>query len=534
MTDHGAPETVPKNYAMTEVLKRIEDLSVQETAQLKRRQNHDHSLIYRLPQELITEVLILAVDWSWWDVEKLRTLASVSTAWRDTILSCNRFWPVIDVMASEEARTVAMKRNREGPVDVWCWERPSESAIDKFMIDLQTVKPTRMRSILYEFCRQSRSFMDWLRSNTSNIIDIFLANLGMNVSEAHLDLSPEGPNLRHIDLRRMSLQWQSPRLSNLQTVFLANLSHNLPSVNHLYNILSSSPNLERLCLLDLVAPDDQALGSISAAAPPINLPVLKTLAFNSVSTAITRSIVPLIRTPACHTVMVRKLECPALVELQRGTIELVAKAITLSRTMQLKVEVDEGPYVHICSEPMIPKEWVYWAHDEPGVDIKLAIPSAEMLPRLWDYLGDRLRIHRAATRITSLEIEWEGQTFPFPFALLEHFTALTDLRFDERLGTTLQPLLQFLGGSGMNGVGSPFPLPNLSGLRFFAKTVPNWEECVNGTKELLERRYPALHDNIVSGDVQVLKDLCLPFPLVDALQNHTIMTSLDIGNVRGL
>ncbi|KAG8945677.1 hypothetical protein FRC00_009998, partial [Tulasnella sp. 408] len=533
--DNGAPGTLPEGGATTEVLERIKDLSVQETAEVKRRRNHEHSFMYRLPPELITEVLLLAVDWPWWEVEKLRALASVSTAWRDTILSCNRFWPVMDVMASEEARAVTMKRNREGPMDIWCWERPSESTVEKFMIDVQTLQPARVRFVLYEYCWPSRIFMDWLRDNTSSIVDIFLGNLGMSNSAAYLDLSPDGPNLRHIDLRRMSLQWQSPRLSNLQTLFLSNLNHNVPSVNHLYDILSSSPALERLCLLDVIAPDDQALGSVPSTTSPIDLPVLKTLAFDRVSNAITRGIIPLIRARDCDTVKIRERDPAPSLELQQATIELITKAITLSRILKLKAETYGGANLHICSEPVIAMEWVYWAHDQPGVDVTLLIPSEDMLPKLWGYLGDRLHSHGGASRITSLEVDWEGEAFPFPFALLEHCTALTELRFDERLGALLHPLLRFLGRGGINGgsmdVRSTFPLPNLSSLHFYARVLPSLDDCVNVTKELLEKRYPALQDNVRAADVQPLGDLYLPVTVVDSLKQCQVRTSLDIEKV---
>lgn len=534
ITDYGALEHVSAKDAMIGVLERIRDLFAWEMTKLKQRRNRDHSFIYRLPQELLTEILLLAVDWAWWGVEKLRILASVSTAWRNTIRCCHRFWPVMDVTASEEARAVAMKRNREGPVDVWCWDKPSILALDKFIIDLQTVKPARMRSVLYELRPESRSFMDWLRSNTSNIVDIFIANVGVEESAAYLELPSGGPNLRHVDLRGVSLQWQSPRLSNLHTLCLGDLSHKLPSLDDIYSILSSSPTLERVCFTNVVVPNDQALGSVPPSALPITLPVLKTLALNSVSTAITSNIVPLIRASACHTVIVQEWDLALSLELQETTIDLITKAITLSRTLKLKVEISDGTSVHICSAPAIARQWVYWAHEQPGIDIKLAIPSAAMVPRLWEYLGDTIKKH-GATRITSLEVDWAGQAFLFPFALLEHCPDLTELQFHDHSGTTLYPLLQFLGGriidrSGIN-LRPPLPLPSLASLTFDAKTVPNLDDCIRSTKAFLERRYPALPENVGTSDIEPLDDLHLPFHLVNALQQARVETSLDIEKV---
>ncbi|KIO27990.1 hypothetical protein M407DRAFT_22758 [Tulasnella calospora MUT 4182] len=74
----------------------------------------------------------------------------------------------MDVMASEEARAVVMKRNREGPLDVWCWDIPSKSALEKFITDVKTIWPTRVWSVLYEFRRQSRSFMNHLQAIMPN------------------------------------------------------------------------------------------------------------------------------------------------------------------------------------------------------------------------------------------------------------------------------------------------------------------------------------------------------------------------------
>lgn len=127
------------------------------TAKLNRLRNQEHSLMYRLPPELLVEILLLAVDWSRWSVGKLRALASVSTSWRDNILSCNRFWSVMDVLATEQARGIAMKRNPEGPVDLWCKGSPSLSALKSFINDVETINQTRLRSVVFH----RRPYSQW-------------------------------------------------------------------------------------------------------------------------------------------------------------------------------------------------------------------------------------------------------------------------------------------------------------------------------------------------------------------------------------
>ncbi|KAG8917722.1 hypothetical protein FRC00_013294, partial [Tulasnella sp. 408] len=354
----------------------------------------------------------------------------------------------------------------------------------------------------------------------------------MQQDKAYLKLSSEGPNLRHLDLHGTALEWESPRLAKLRTLCLRDLRDYLPDVDRLYIILSSSPELERLCLVNLLPVHNQGFGSIPASSPPVNLPVLQTLAFNYMPTPIQTSILPLIRAPACHTVIVREEEPPVSLELQETTIELIAKPISLSESLKLKLDVDDGAYLHFHSEPVVAREYVYWARDQPGVDVKLAILSTEALPRLWTFLGTTLRSHGGAPRITSLQVKWDGQEYPFPFTLLEHCRGLRSLKFINCSGTTLQPLVEFLGGNRIGGSSDSlehrFPLPSLTSLKFYVNVIPDLEECVRGTKYLLEQRYPALQDGLGASDVQVMTGLHLPSPVVHALRERGVATSLDL------
>ncbi|KAG9043682.1 hypothetical protein FS837_009250 [Tulasnella sp. UAMH 9824] len=531
MTDWGSLGTLSAKDSMIDVLGRIQDIFVKETAKLRRRRNEEHSSLCKLPQELLVEILLFSVDWRFWSVNSLQTLARVSTSWRDTILSCTRFWSVVDVAASPAAREVAMKRNLEGTVELRCGRYLGPSRVTSFVRDVKSVTPIRQRSVFYELRSGTSDFMDHLRSNNSTITDLLLSNLDVGPSEAYLELSEEGSNLRHVDLSGATLQWQSPRLAKLRTLCLRDLKSKIPSSNHLYTILSSSPQLERLCLMNIMSLYDRGLGSVPTPSPPIRLPHLKTLAFDYVPTPILTGIVPLIQALACHTVTVHEDEVPELLELQETTTELIAKPISLSKTLKLKLDVEDGTCLHIRPEPVIAKECVYWARDQPGVDVKLAIPSSQVLPPLWRVLGNALRSHGGASAITSLEVDWAGQEFQFPFTLLEHCPILASLRLIDYPGTTLYPLIQFLGGNSVGGSGvtsgQPFPLPNLNSFCFYAKTIPNLEDCVSVTKALLEQRYPVKRESDAAGDAKVLTDLRLPFPLVHAVQQHGVVTSLD-------
>ncbi|KAG8910090.1 hypothetical protein FRC01_006548 [Tulasnella sp. 417] len=537
MTGGNALETLSAKDSMIDIFQRIQDIFIKETAKLRGRRNREHSALCRLPQELLVEILLLSVDWRFWSVGSLHTLARVSTLWRDTILSCNRFWSVMDVAASPAAREVAMKRNQGGAVDLRCGRWLGTSKLTSFVHDVKSVAPIRARSVVYELRPGTSSFMEHLRSNNSTIIDLLLLNLGVGPPEAYLELSAEGSTLRHLDLLGSSLQWQSPRLAKLRTLCLRDLKSNIPQVDQLYTILSSSPQLERLCLINIVSLYERGLGSVPAGSPLVNLPVLKTLTFDYVPTPIITNILPLIRALACHTVTVYEEELPVLLELQETTVELIAKPVSLSKSLKLKLEIYDGIFLHIRSEPVVAKDCVYWARDEPGVDVKLAIPSIEVLPQLWSVLSSSLGSHGGAPNIAFLEVEWAGQEFPFPFTLLDHCPALTSLRFIDHPGTTLQPLIQFLAGEriGRSVVTSEdrFPLPILNSVSFYTQSIPNLESCISSTKILLEQRYPVSRDGVLAADAQVLTNLRLPFPLVHALQQNGVATSLDFKVIRG-
>lgn len=535
MKNGGALETLFEKDAMVDVLERIRDLFIKEAAKLRTRRNREHSPLGKLPQEPLVEILLLSVGWKSWSVGQLQTLARVSTSWRDTILSCNRFWLVVDTATSSAAREVAMKRNRGGLVDLRCRGSLGPSALTSFMHDIQRVQSIRAQSVLYELGPETSSFLDHLQSDTSTFIDLLLSNHGMRYDEAYLELSSEGPNLRHLDLHGTALQWESLRLTNLRTLCLRDLRDYIPGADRLYTILSSYPELERLCLVNLIQVHNQGFGSVPASSPPVNLPVLQTLAFDYIPVPISVSILPLIRASACHTVIIREEELPVALEPQETTIELIAKAISLSESLTLKLDVDDGACLHFHSEPVVAREYVYWASDQPGVDVKLAILSTEVLPQLWNFLGNMLGSHGGAPCITSLQVKWDGQEYPFPFKLLEHCTGLTSLKFINYSGTTLQPLIEFLRGNRIGGSADTlkhrFPLPSLTSLKFYVNVIPDLEECVRGTKDLLERRYPAVQDGLVASDVQVMNGLHLPSPVVRALRERGVATSLDLKKV---
>ncbi|KAG8946023.1 hypothetical protein FRC04_012142 [Tulasnella sp. 424] len=456
---------------MIGILERIVDVFTREAVKLKNRRNNEHLAIHRLPPEVFVEILLLAIDWSWWDTEKLRTLASVSTYWRDTIISCSRFWTPIDVMGNAKARRMAMKRNRTGPVDVWCWSRPEPEAMNAFMEDVQTVHSSRWRSILYDHRPETQVFLEHLRTQTSGLIDVLLFNPEVYGPAVSLELSQEGPHLRHID----------------------HIYHVIPHPEDLCQILSTSPRLERLCLIEVNSQEAHrnSQESLQTISHPISLPLLTVLAFDNASKSITSGLLPLIRATSCKTVIVKgEGEFSAILEPQERSLELIAQPIKASESLRLKLETEGEPHVHIHSEPAIAVEWAYWAFDKPGVDIKLAVRSADILARSWNQLTTVLKSCGGPSTITNIEIEWNSA-----YSWL---------------------------------------LPNVNTFIFHAESIRDLEECATEVKGLLETRYAEQKDGRTDQSIvspTPMEALKLPSVLVARLRAMKISTCLKFDDV---
>ncbi|KAG8946020.1 hypothetical protein FRC04_012139 [Tulasnella sp. 424] len=461
-------------------------------------------------------------------------------------MSCSRFWPVIDVMASEKARRMAMKRNKNGPVDVWCWSQPESEVMNAFVEDVKTVHSSRWRTILYEYRPETGVLLDHLRTQPSSLIDVLLANPGGYGAAVSLELSQDGPHLRHVDVRSMCLPWQSPRLTNLSTLCLRDIYHGIPHPEDLYQILFTSPRLERLCLIEVHSQEIHRNSQeyLWTTSRPISLPHLTVLAIQNVSKSITHKLLPLIRATSCKTAIINgQGEFSAILEPQETNLELIAQPAKVSESLRLKLETEEEPHVHILSNPVIAYEWVHWAFDTPGVDIKLAVRSADILARSWNQLTTVLKACGAASNITDIKIEWSmdssGQELPFPVGLLELCPALTRLEVTDYSTTTLTPLVRLLRkGTSLSadseGGTYSWLLPKVNTFIFHAQTIHDLEECATEVKDLLEIRYPEQKADSTNQEIASptpMETLKLPSVLVARLRAMNISTCLKFDDV---
>lgn len=414
----------------------------------------------------------------------------------------------------------------------------------EFMQDVTTVPQTRWRSILYEHRPETQAFLSHIQTYTSSLIDVCLCNPNSHGETVTLYLSPEGPYLRHVQAWGVSLPWQSPRLANLVTLDLAGIYYRIPESGHLHTILSSSPRLERLSVRNPTAGDMEPRESVPTSSPPIILPILTVLVFINISSAITRGIIPLICATSCKTVVVTgEGDLSFQLQPQETTLEFLALPITVSESLKLKVKMDGELCVHFQSETNIPNRWVYWADDKPGVDVRVAVHSADGLARMWDQLDMVWRSRGKAANIQTLEIAYSpdvsGQELPFPIGILGFCPELVTLWCVDDRGAALRPLVRRLqrkeeNKEGVRGGTSTWLLPKLNHLGYHANTLMDVEECAADLKTFLELRYARLAEDRT---VQPLEDptpmqkLDLPSQLFAKLKSMNISTYLKFEDV---
>ncbi|KIO27989.1 hypothetical protein M407DRAFT_22757 [Tulasnella calospora MUT 4182] len=199
--------------------------------------------------------------------------------------------------------------------------------------------------------------------------------------------------------------------------------------------------------------------------------------------------------------------------------------------------------LHIQSEPYIAPEWVYWAHDKPGVDVRLAVHSADGLARMWSQLEVVLGSRGASTNIKTLDIECStdvlGQELPFPSGLFGFCPELATLRCVDDTGTALQPLVRLLQKreekkEGIRSETSKWLLPKLNHLLYSVNTMPDEEECATALKTFLELRYPSHSNDSTLQRLESptpMKTLDLPSALAVKLKAMDISTFLKLDDV---
>ncbi|KAG8946012.1 hypothetical protein FRC04_012131 [Tulasnella sp. 424] len=534
--------------AVIAILDNLEASSSSEIAerkvQLCRRRNQEHSHIYKLPVEILIEILLFTVRWFAYSVNQLHELASVSKRWFDTVVGCSRFWTIFDADEVPAIRRMAMRRNDNGPLDIIFSWKPEY--VKEAIEDLKEISPARWRSIQYYVHYRTASLFDYLHWDNSGLVDVHIFN-EMGHSNLHLELSPNGSHLERVELWRMSLPWDSPRLSGLRWLFIEDLWENIPSIDDLHLILTSSPMLEHLGLIKIGPRDDdddidEPPRSIQQA--PVSLPMLRTLQVNDVTRTIQGTLVPLLNAPSCLALVISAGDSDDRIplDLHDTTLDLMAYPLATPSEMNIFVEMNQTTaMILLDSEPTIYDDLYCKEPSTLGVDVQFKIEGLRNIGKLWD--GIIARSNHFKNNWKSVHFRWDGsigaaQSEPIlPWNLLTTCPNVVDLHVSTSLPYIIISILRFLGERRLEWM-----LPALKSLSLkidHSEESPHSDawvgELVDDIQLFLEKRYPprAVTSSNENQDCRTLESLRLPQGVSDFLKQRVVSTSLNLERLLG-
>lgn len=356
--------------------------SILREAAHQNRLRNAQAPIHRLPPELLAEIMVYTIDWMYWGTWQLRILATVSTYWRDIILSSPRCWSVLDGLHEPQEWKAVLAHNPAGVIDLRC-AGFSHERVEEF-VPLAVAEAPRTGTLTL-----------WVDDENDLVERVFsvpfpaLRDLLIHNSATDQKVIPllgDGVNLRHVELYRTGMRWDEPRLTDLTTLCLAALVGGVPTASQLHTLLSCSPNLERLRITDwgdfadasyLQFIDDSESSDAESSRQHASLHKFPPIQLNRLSALITTYLPPevvaflftIIRAPSCQTVLVTHGVGD---KTANSILDFALPIIEDAPCMVLTIDPNSS-YIRISSEPMpgIPATWVLWSKDIPGFDAQL-------------------------------------------------------------------------------------------------------------------------------------------------------------------
>lgn len=233
----------------------------------------------------------------------VQRLCSVCKYWRDTILNCPYCWQVIDSRQERRCWAQLLGRCKAKPLNVrirackvpWFGTDPIPD-----LLQLITPESWRIRAV------------DWIvQPNTAYFQPFFedvslpsLTKLTISVQSWVLVPVPihigDGVPFGQLDLKGVTIPWDSPRLSGLETLSLSNLNGDALALAQLHRILRSTPFLRHLSLSDWRA--ESTADFWVTQVPSITLPSVTRLQVWNLS-------------PVVHSRLLSMLDIPSLTKV---------------------------------------------------------------------------------------------------------------------------------------------------------------------------------------------------------------------------
>ncbi|KAG8907319.1 hypothetical protein FRC01_007732 [Tulasnella sp. 417] len=217
--------------------------------------------IHKLPTDVMVMIFAAYTESSSLvDTPNLLDLTTVNKLWYDTIINSPQLWTVLESDFPPKIARLVIGRSKNFPLTlIWDTASCAESESRELKEVLKVVAPnsTRLKSIkmkVTEFWGPNRYIQQILESNMPHLERLEVKTVrDYDVQGERLGGFTlwDGPPLREIALDTISLSsWDSPRLTGLVALDFTK-PHQPPAIRTLWNILSNSPQLERLRLCEL-------------------------------------------------------------------------------------------------------------------------------------------------------------------------------------------------------------------------------------------------------------------------------------------
>ncbi|KIO33406.1 hypothetical protein M407DRAFT_233045 [Tulasnella calospora MUT 4182] len=274
------------------------------TTLLERRSHNEFLPIHRLPPELL--YIIIEIVYTEMSYKLLFALRSVCNHWMEIVDSMPQLWAQIALHHNANLISSCLQKSKNQPLDIWCQEgegyniRSNPAFQERVAGFLGHVGPlaARWRSLHY---------LAPTNAQHERMLNLPLHNLEtlcVNISGAAVDYTGvfDTPRLRNLDARKLSLNWRS--LSNLRSFQIDGCVPS-PTVDELYILLKSSPNLELFKIArNRSSPTGHTTDLSDFHSSPILLPRLRTLNIVQVPFISHSRLLDLVEAPNLHRFVV--------------------------------------------------------------------------------------------------------------------------------------------------------------------------------------------------------------------------------------
>ncbi|KAG8894223.1 hypothetical protein FRB99_001406, partial [Tulasnella sp. 403] len=498
--DNDTPDQCDATITALQSLKKQIDLEII-------RQSHLRNAtlpIHRLPGELFIQILRLSVnffDQDGWKIKlpDLQRLAQVCTYWCNTILGSPSFWPLLKDDHGERVHNIVLKRNPTAPLILWT-EVTSSDRRDTFL-EMAVTHSHRWQIVIING-PYTDSLFPHLQKMPPSMKELFII-LSSGTKTQCFDL-PEGEPLRHLDLARVSLPWDSPRLTCLHTIFLEFLDANLPSLSQLVTILSSSPSLWRLVLREWTgdAPPDLTEDLYKYKHTIIKLPRLSSLVLQSLPSSLSTFLLTHIDSSDCRSIISNAVNPTQFTSSSSAFSSLVSPVLDRSTSLTLNYDDNDG-MLRVESSPHAERcnHFIYWVNDTPGIDITFSMSSGNPGRLEWkspfEPLGSTstpisltLQNHRNRKDDSTDNTRKGDDTIQqIPLEVLGALPHAVSLKMTS--GFKMGPILRYLGSplSDMDGT-LHWPCPELTTVILASVFDSDYDGMVEDVVAFVKQRYP--------------------------------------------